>query len=90
MLLGTNHCGMLSGVTVTLNLRLKCVTESVRHAILQFRQVSGTHCQSIGKHPQSASDLDMYQMTLFTAITVHPSLMHVAQRESCTIPFLCN
>ncbi len=34
---------MLSEIIVRLNIRLECVTESVRHEILQFRQVSGTH-----------------------------------------------
>ncbi len=46
MWLGTNRCGMLSEVIVRLNLRLECVVESVGHEILQFRQVSGTHCHA--------------------------------------------
>ncbi len=46
MSLGTNSCGMLSGVIVRLNLSLECVTESVRYEILQFCQVSGTPCHA--------------------------------------------
>ncbi len=46
MSLGANHCAMFSGIIVRLNLRLECVRESVRREILQFGQVSGTHCHA--------------------------------------------
>ncbi len=44
MSLGTNRCARPSGIIVRLHLRLECVMESVRHEVLQFRQVSGSHC----------------------------------------------
>ncbi len=44
MSLGTNRCAMLSGIIVRSNVRLECVMENVRLGILQFGQVSGTHC----------------------------------------------
>ena len=42
MSLGTNQCAVLSGIIV----RLECVMDSVGHEILQFCQVSGTHCHA--------------------------------------------
>ncbi len=46
MPLGTNRCALPSGTIVRLHLRLECVMDSVGHEILQFLQVSGTHCDA--------------------------------------------